>query len=733
MDRLAPPENAVSGGGNFAEKPGRIASLVGACSGLAAAWLLAGLVPSRPPKDPLPGFAGVHGLDLRREVLLFVLTVALTLAGGAIAARMTRRRPVGKPVPPTPHELPPEARTVSFGLAAVCAHAIAAWIFAVSGFPALAGSGGGLATLLLGSWALAWMLGGGRLDRGVVFLGAASPLLILAFLGQRPIPFARAAAVAAFVLPALVWAPWRREAEAPRWLRRLTIGVLLPGSFTALAAAAVLGVPPVADLFEDGHALLPASEYLRGELPYRDFVPGHGIVSDGLFDAASLRLFGDDYRGYSRGRKLLGALFWPSFFAIGFAATGSPAAGLWALALSFLCFPQYAFPRVIASLATVAIAAFASRTGKRWAWRVCGAALPLDACVSLDFAIYAAAAAVTALIVARGDRRAHARAGLAGMLGATAVILALLAAFGILQDFVRTTVLFLPTLFPVYAKGFFPVFTPPGEIEIGSIPVAALYGAAALALVLLATQLPRGARVSAGARAALPVLAWIVLAMLSVVERRHFGYLFFAIPTALVLVARWFRTSGRAGPWRTLVAGAAVGAFAWLHSPIEFVHVISAAIQNSSFPPHTLPLDQPRRARGALFQPNDRTLILRTAEMMRRADFRDGDTWLDFANEPALYFLFDRPCPIRYYEVPFYESQSAQEEVIDAVSRNPHVRAVLVAAVYPEIDLILNADRAPRVHEFLRQHFHPFMREDNIEFWLRDPQSNPSLDTKNGP
>ena len=105
--------------------------------------------------------------------------------------------------------------------------------------------------------------------------------------------------------------------------------------------------------------------------------------------------------------------------------------------------------------------------------------------------------------------------------------------------------------------------------------------------------------------------------------------------------------------------------------------------------------------------------------MMERAGFRDDDTWLDFANEPGLYFLFDRRCPIRYYEVAFYESESAQREVIAAVRRNPRVRAVLMSGTYPLIDGVSNEIRAPFVARYIRENFRPFLREDGIEFWIR--------------
>jgi hypothetical protein len=293
------------------------------------------------------------------------------------------------------------------------------------------------------------------------------------------------------------------------------------------------------------------------------------------------------------------------------------------------------------------------------------------------------------------------------------------AAAGILGDFLHSTFGFVPSLLAVYAQGFPPLVlrsSPPfGDF------LALLYVLSALALVLLGAELPRGSRVSEESRAVLPVLAWIVLAMLSVFERQHVGYPFFGVPVALILLARWVRAPGAVPRFRFAVAAAGLAGFIWLRDPAVLAASVANAIRHPVPPPDTAPLSEPRRAHGAVFRRNDRTLILKTAEMIRRAGFRAGDTWLDFASEPGLYFLFDRPCPIRYYEVPFYQSESRQREVVEAVARNPKVRAVLIRAVYPPIDWIPSADRAPLVDGFLRDGFRPFFDEDGVEFWLRRP------------
>jgi hypothetical protein len=110
-----------------------------------------------------------------------------------------------------------------------------------------------------------------------------------------------------------------------------------------------------------------------------------------------------------------------------------------------------------------------------------------------------------------------------------------------------------------------------------------------------------------------------------------------------------------------------------------------------------------------------------TEEFLAAAGLSPADTWLDFANASGLYYLFRRDCPIRFYEVPFYESEAAQDEVIAAIERNPRVRAVLMRDGLPSqpMDNVENAVRAPRVARYILENFRPFYSRDGVEFWLR--------------
>src|SRR5258705_9112571 len=75
--------------------------------------------------------------------------------------------------------------------------------------------------------------------------------------------------------------------------------------FSATSLLAAEGMPH-ADLFEDSHNLLAASEMLRGELLYREVIPSHGLMQDGLLPYAALRTGPDTLGRVLKVRGLVG-------------------------------------------------------------------------------------------------------------------------------------------------------------------------------------------------------------------------------------------------------------------------------------------------------------------------------------------------------------------------------------------------------------------------------------------
>jgi hypothetical protein len=615
---------------------------------------------------------------------------------------------------------------VPAGLAVVAAHALSLWALLAQPLaergvsPALL-----LAALAVVSYSLGRQLGGGRLDRGLAFLGAASPILPLCLVERRPPAMLLAAGIAWLFLPIAARVAASRAAWIAPALRLVVVTVLLPVSVTALASTWSFRWPTVVNLFEDGHGLLPASEYLRGELPYRDVVPGHGLAVDGLMQLLDLQLFGDDYEGLRRGEKITGALFWPALYALGYAATGSPTFGFCGALFSLLFFPQYAFTRATLSIATLALAVHAARTRSRRSWWVVGAAIPVSVCFAVDFAAYSAAGALTALWVARGSRWGHARRLALGAAVSACGIALVFGILGILRGFLVTTFVFVPSLLPAYAQGFPRLFSsgsdrgwtqqfPAEQVLLISLFVLA-------SVVLLGSTLPRAPLIGQRARVLMPMLAWTVAAMMSVLERQHTLYVLLVVPVALLLLARWL--SAWRPPWSPLRV-ASIGSLVVL--ALVNCGVVLDVLRSGTHARVTLPAELETlhgygRARGALFRADEAALVRATAGMIEEAGFGPTDTWLDFANAPGLYYLLARDCPIRYYEVPFYESADAQREVIEAVEGNPAVKAVLMTTglAAQAIDGIPNAVRAPRVAAFIAEKFRPFYSAGGVTFWIR--------------
>src|SRR5450759_557765 len=104
----------------------------------------------------------------------------------------------------------------------------------------------------------AW-LGGGNLEAAAGAFAPSALLMPLTLLRTRPPSIWLAAGIAAIVLPILTASLIRHRAAAGRLFRAGVRYLLLPACVVSLAAAVFLRHAPRADLFEDGHPLLPAS------------------------------------------------------------------------------------------------------------------------------------------------------------------------------------------------------------------------------------------------------------------------------------------------------------------------------------------------------------------------------------------------------------------------------------------------------------------------------------------
>jgi len=505
-----------------------------------------------------------------------------------------------------------------------------------------------------------------------------------------------------------------------RRLRKLLVFVIYPLALYAYANATSLetaeGKARV-NFFEDGHSLLPASEYLRGERPYRDILPAHGLIEDGLFDFIAMKVGGADVGTTTKFRLIIGNLNSVALYFLAFAATGSAEGALFAVLLAFMTGTYRMHVRVLPALITLAciITAIRKRNPRWLAYAGFGAVL--CGAMSLDFAFYIVVTLIVACIRMRRWREA-----IIGMsIGAIPLFIAF-ALFGILDDFVRGTFIETLSVGSVYVLNF---FTPPELMKqfahFPDIFAVTLDRQVFQYLFWCAVAVFVGVTITRKPQRRIEPLVligvFIVATAISYAERHH---LYFAVLMSTVIVATIFRLLRTQ---HLAVATIVIAACIAMAGPTTHMGVLGwMRLARGPVEPAWVELNDLPRARGALFHQNDAASIA-SAQKYVSLSLAPHETFFDFTNRGILYFLLRRNCPIRQYEVAFYQSEAQQREVIRILETNQNIRAVLVP-VHPKsafaVDGIPNADRAPLVWQYVQTHFHPDFEEGDVTFWARN-------------
>ena len=473
---------------------------------------------------------------------------------------------------------------------------------------------------------------------------------------------------------------------------------------------------PRANFFEDGHSLLPASEYLRGERAYRDILPGHGLIEDGLFEYLVFQ-GGEVTIGRTlKTREIVGSLNAIALYVLAWAVTGSPHAGLLAVILSILMGVFAPTVRMVPPIATLAALAGAVRWRKpRW-WAYAGFGTVLCGATSLDFGAYAFLTLVVALLRVR-QKYAWKWTAIGVAAGAIPLFLGF-ALLGILDDFIRGTFFEIPSVSSAYTLGFHSLpeamsarnFFPEVLSEVIDPSVFHYLFWPAMTIFAGVTVTRRWPR-----RFEPLVLlgVWTVLTGISYAERHH---LYFGMAAAVMIATLIVYTLRR----RSVLAFVLIGAAIVLSNPTT--HVAVVAINRGTRVPQSgfVQIRDLPRAAGAYWSVRDYVAI----ESVRKyvaASLKPDETFLDFTNSALLYYLLDRDCPIRQYEVAFFQSEEAQRDVIRRLSTNPKIRAVLVTTA-PNGRFTVeapNAWRAPLVQQYILENFQPDFEEGEIAFWRR--------------
>jgi len=522
----------------------------------------------------------------------------------------------------------------------------------------------------------------------------------------------------ALVTPLVLRPLLRRERVAVALLAWVVYPIASYAYLTSISLLVADGRPRV-NLFEDAHGIVPAGEMLHGELPYRDIIPAHGLIEDGLLDYVAMRTRGATLGNALKARNVYGSLNAVAVYALTAAATGSAEGGIIGFFFAAMLGTIPTTSRTVASLFTLAILAVAVRRRNPRLFAAAGFGAVLSALSSLDFGGCTIIALAVALIRFRPNPLRAMRDAAIGAACAVVPLFAIFAAFGIARSFVTTTLFEILTLGPVSTQTpfaapqalkttfrFFPEVLA-GVFDRGALMYVAWGCAAVFCGIALTTRARR--RIEPLALVAL----WIAAGGMSYAARHHLHFQFAVAP--LLLIGAW--TLWRARSRYAVVAFIVLA----MISGITVHIIVDGMVRNARGPIGTPPvaLDDLPRARGAWFSDDDAKMI-RTANAYV-ASLPPDDTYFDFTNRPMLYFLFDRNCPIRQLGPSWYEPEERQRAVIAQLDRDPHIRAALVPAGPTDgtLDGVPNAMRAPLVWAYVQQHFQPEFAENGIIFWRR--------------
>jgi hypothetical protein len=516
----------------------------------------------------------------------------------------------------------------------------------------------------------------------------AAPLALAAEIGlHTQVIGAAMALIVIFVTPFFLA---RMKRPLPRRILYPLIVFLYP------LAAIRLPAPVAADFFEEGHDVPVAAEMLRGERPYADIIPTHGLISDGALYFAAAKIGLSSLPQWLNTRLVVGFLSGVALYCLVLAVTGSANMALLAAFLTFSLYPgSMIWMRPCAAIFALAATIAGTRLRSRRWFMAAGALVVLAYLVSIDFGLYSAIVALFAAFRARALR-----ALAIGAAAAAVPVLLVFAAFGFALDFIRVNVTEILGSHSAY-------FAHPMEIpealrspslihHLGNGLMPITWCVALITTCVALARSPLRARRSDG-----PWLigVWMVVATASYLERNNSYYFTMGAPFLFVTIWTLRRSA------RTLATVLMV-CVVLLAEPFRHVITVIPELRSTE--------------QGPMFVPIVTTSIHAAQQFV--ATLKPDDTFVDFSNSALLYSLVHRDCPLRQVEVANYQTEEAQREVIERIQNNPHIKAALI--VFPgsiqDVDMIPNAARAPKVWAFLQKNFTPVFNQEGVVFWSRN-------------
>jgi hypothetical protein len=514
----------------------------------------------------------------------------------------------------------------------------------------------------------------------------------------------------------------RLFARNERRLRRALAFFIFPlALFAYVNAMSLLTAEgkPRANFFEDGHSLMPASEYLRGELPFRDVLPAHGLFEDGFFDFLLFQVDDVNIGTSKKTREIVGQLTAISLYALAFAVTGSAEGAFLSVLFSIMTGMFAPTLRLLPSITTLAVLCGAIRWRRpRWFF-FAGLGSVVCGMVSLDFGAYTFITLVVAIIRSTQRREVLKWAAIGIASGVVPLFLGY-AIFGILDDFFYGTFVEVLRVGPMYTLGF---FSPPAKMAearwfpdiLRFILDAQVFQYVLWPVMAMFVGVTITRRWSRRFEPLVLLGVWFIVTAISYAERHHIYFGMAASIVAVTVIAVLVRR-------RSALAIPAVVAAIVLANPTTHLSVLGwMRTSRGPIAADWVEVRDLPRARGAFFHMND-VVAMESIRKYLSTSLKPDETFLDFSNSAIVHFLYDRDAPVREYEVAFMQREETQREIIRRLESNPKIRAVMVAPTAQgryTLDAVPNSWRAPILHQYILENFQPDFEEGEIAFWKR--------------
>lgn len=525
--------------------------------------------------------------------------------------------------------------------------------------------------------------------------------------------------------------------------RALAAWVIFPALIYLFSFVSTAQLSQWVDLFHRGEAIGPASDYLRGKVPFRDVFALHGMLEDGQLDAWLMRLFGRSLEVAVMRTVVVGAFLGVAIWYLGLAVFRSiplalicVAVGSWTTAENNRTFFQVA-----------AVALFwtalqgRNRTAAFFSGVVAGVALFFSYEIGLYTIVGAIGAAIVIAIIARrvpwdGLPPLHAAiAFVAGTLAGALPFTVYLAINGALDDFLVTSFVTIPRIIDAVWSLPFPdiVTTFRKNLNLHTLADFILWEKFHLIVSPLVIGIAAVYAIQRVILRKVELLDYALIVMTvfaTVAQRTAFGrasfrHQYFAafligplIVLLVLLLVRRLSALWREGGQgtRAFIAALALTAIPTVAVLFWIPDLINSRIHDFiRYYGRVMRVDHDQHAQEVAWRIEDVSKEI-------RALTKPNEPIFDFSNQPAFYFFADRPNPTRYYQVPIFSPARMQAETIRALERS---RTKVIIRRSPELfdqfDGVTNDLRAQAVSAYIDEmySFHRTVR--GVELWTRRP------------